>query len=88
LPGQDATCLIGVPKWSSAGMQRKADPTALRDLPTEEELEEMEEAERERLEAVLAAITLAHNPPQVREEVARLEQLAQQAKKLEPKSIS
>jgi superfamily II DNA or RNA helicase len=57
--------------------------TAPRDLPTEEELEEMEEAERERLEGVLAAITVAQNPAQVREEVARLEQLAGQAKKLE-----
>jgi superfamily II DNA or RNA helicase len=57
--------------------------TAPRDLPTEEDLEEMEEAERERLEGVLAAITVAQNPTQVREEVARLEQLAEQAKKLE-----
>jgi len=57
--------------------------TAPRDLPTEEDLEEMEDAERERLEGVLAAITVAQNPTQVREEVARLEQLAEQAKKLE-----
>lgn len=45
--------------------------TAPRDLPTEEDLEEMEEAERERLEGVLATITLAQNPAQVRDEVAR-----------------
>jgi superfamily II DNA or RNA helicase len=57
--------------------------TAPRDLPTEEDLEEMEEAERERLEGVLAAITVAQNPNQVREEVARLQQLAEQARKLE-----
>jgi superfamily II DNA or RNA helicase len=57
--------------------------TAPRDLPTEEELEEMEEAERERLEGVLAAITVAQNPAQVREEIARLEQLAEQARNLE-----
>jgi superfamily II DNA or RNA helicase len=57
--------------------------TAPRDLPTEEELEEMEEAERERLEGVLAAITIVQNPKQVGEEVARLEQLADQARKLE-----
>jgi len=57
--------------------------TAPRDLPTEEELEEMEEAERERLEGVLAAISVAQNPAQVRGEVARLEELAGQAKRLE-----
>jgi len=57
--------------------------SAPRELPTEEELEEMEESERERLEGVLAALTLAQNPAQVREEVVRLEQLARQARKLE-----
>jgi len=57
--------------------------TAAPELPTEEELEEMEEAERERLEGVLAAITVAQNAAQVREEVAKLQALAAQAKKLE-----
>jgi superfamily II DNA or RNA helicase len=57
--------------------------TAPRDLPTEEELEEMEEAERERFERLLEAVTIAQNPAQVREEVARLEQLGERAKALE-----
>ncbi|RJX17617.1 MAG: DUF3883 domain-containing protein [Desulforudis sp.] len=53
------------------------------DLPDPEELEEMEESERERLEQMLEAITLASNAGQVREEIAELRQLAEQAKTVE-----
>ena len=53
------------------------------DLPDPDELEEMEESERERLEQVLEAITLARNAAQVREEIAELRRLAEQAKTVE-----
>jgi SNF2 family DNA or RNA helicase len=53
------------------------------DLPDPEELEEMEESERERLEEILDAITLASNPEQVKEEVAELRGLAEQAREVE-----
>ncbi len=53
------------------------------DLPTEEELEEMEETERDRLEQILEAITLAGNEEQVREEIDELKALARQAKEVE-----
>ncbi len=53
------------------------------DLPTPEELEEMEDQERERLEEVLEAVTLAQNPEQVHEEVALLKELADKAKAIE-----
>ena len=43
----------------------------------------MEEAERERLEHILEAITLAGIAEQVREEIAELKQLAVQAKAVE-----
>src|SRR3989454_10832143 len=46
-------------------LARQAPP----DLPDPEELEAMEESERERLEAMLEAITLAGSAEQVREEV-------------------
>jgi len=49
------------------------------DIPDPEELEEMEEEERERLERRLEAITIARNADQVREEIERLRELAQQA---------
>jgi SNF2 family DNA or RNA helicase len=52
-------------------------------LPDPEELEEMEDLERERIEEMLEAITLAGNAEQVREEIAELEQLAEQAKIVE-----
>ena len=52
-------------------------------LPGPEELEEMEDAERERLEALLEAITLAGNAEQVRAEIEELEQFAQSAKTVE-----
>ncbi|MCZ7573956.1 MAG: DEAD/DEAH box helicase [Ardenticatenaceae bacterium] len=53
------------------------------DLPDPEEIEEMEEAERERLEQLLEAITLAQNADQVREEIAELRRLAEQARAVE-----
>jgi superfamily II DNA or RNA helicase len=53
------------------------------DLPDPEELEEMEESERERLEEILDAITLASNPEQVKEEIAELRALADQAREVE-----
>ncbi len=53
------------------------------DLPSPDEVEEMEEAERERLEEMLEAITLAGNAEQVREEIADLRQLAGQAQAVE-----
>jgi superfamily II DNA or RNA helicase len=53
------------------------------EIPSEEELEEMEEADRERWERVLEAITLAGNPEQVREEIAELERLARLAQAVE-----
>jgi len=43
----------------------------------------MEENERERLEQMLEAITLAGNAEQVREEIAELRQLAKQAQAVE-----
>jgi len=53
------------------------------DLPSPDEVEEMEEAERERLEEMLEAITLAGNAEQVREEIADLRELAAQAQAVE-----
>ena len=43
----------------------------------------MEEQERERLEEMLAAITLAGNADQVREEIGELQRLAAQAQAVE-----
>ena len=51
-----------------------------------EDLEELEDAERERLERMLEAITLAGNAEQVREEIAELRQLAEEAKAVEDSS--
>ena len=53
------------------------------DLPTPEDLEEMEDDERERLEDILAAITLSQNPQLVQEEIARLEGHARDAHAVE-----
>ena len=57
--------------------------TAPLDLPDWEELEEFEDAERERLERMLEAITLAGNAEQVRGEVAELLEMAKEAKTVE-----
>ncbi|MFQ5792919.1 MAG: helicase-related protein, partial [Acidobacteriota bacterium] len=53
------------------------------ELPDAEELEEMDEAERERFEQLLDAITLAGNREQVQEEIDELKALAAQAKSVE-----
>jgi superfamily II DNA or RNA helicase len=60
-------------------LARQAPP----DLPDPEELEEMEDSERERLEAMLEAITLAGSADQVRREVEELRRLAVQAQGVE-----
>ena len=54
-----------------------------RTFPTLEDLEEMEDSEREHFERLIEAVTIAQKPEQVREEVAHLEQLAERAKALE-----
>jgi superfamily II DNA or RNA helicase len=53
------------------------------DFPSPEELEEMEEAERERFESILNAVTVAHNATEILEEVTELDGLAEQAKQVE-----
>jgi superfamily II DNA or RNA helicase/predicted GIY-YIG superfamily endonuclease len=53
------------------------------ELPDSEDIEEMEDADRERLEEILEAITLTGNADQVREEIAQLNRFAQQAKAVE-----
>jgi len=57
------------------------------DLPDPEELEEMEEGERQRLEELLEAVTLAENADQVRDEIDELLSLAEQAKNVEDRNI-
>ncbi len=57
--------------------------TAPPSIPDPEEFEEMEDAERERLEALVDAITLAGNAEQVREEIGELRRLAQSAQAVE-----
>jgi superfamily II DNA or RNA helicase len=61
--------------------------TAPPDLPDPEELEEMDEGDRERLEAMLEAVSLANNAAEVRVEVAELKQLAEQAKAVESAGV-
>src|SRR3972149_548646 len=53
------------------------------ELPDPEEIEEMEDYEREKLEKMLDAITLAANEEQIREETDKLKQLAGQAQLVE-----
>ena len=53
------------------------------ELPSVEELEEFEDIERERLETMLAAITLSKNREQVDEEINELLKLAEEAKAVE-----
>ena len=57
--------------------------TAPPSIPDPDEIEEMEDGERERLEALLDAITLAGNANQVREEIGELGRLAQRAQSVE-----
>lgn len=52
-------------------------------IPTAEELEEFEDAAREELERLLEAITLSGNAEQVREEIAELRALADEARMVE-----
>jgi superfamily II DNA or RNA helicase len=61
--------------------------TAPPDLPDADELEEMDEGHRERLEHILEAITLAGNADDVRAEIAELKQLAVQAKAVEASGV-
>ena len=61
--------------------------TAPPTLPDWEELDEMEEGERERLERMLEAVTLAGNADLVREEIAELRELAVVAKGVEQSGV-
>ena len=57
--------------------------TTLPGIPAPDELEEMEDGERERLEALLDAVTLAGNAEQVRAEIKELKQFAARARVVE-----
>ncbi|GIW84009.1 MAG: helicase [Gemmataceae bacterium] len=57
------------------------------ELPDADELEEMDDADRERLEEMLEAISLAGNAEEVRAEIAELRQLAEQAKAVEQAGV-
>jgi superfamily II DNA or RNA helicase len=63
----------------AAALARQAPP----DLPTPEELEEMEDHEREHFESLLEAITLAQNPREIQAEIEDLKALAEQARMVE-----
>ena len=52
-------------------------------LPDPEEMDELEDADREKIERILEAITLAGNEEQVRAEIAELRELADQAMDVE-----
>jgi len=64
-------------------LARQAPPV----LPDPEELEEMEEGERDRLQEPLRAVTLAGNAEQVHEEITELCRLAQQAHALDAAAV-
>ena len=67
-------------------MLKKAQETARyapTDLPDMDELDEMEDYERERLEDMIAAVSLARNPEQVKEEIGELNELARHAMRVE-----
>ena len=68
---------------SAQELARMAPP----DLPDPEELEEMDESERERLEEMLDAVTLAGNREQVQEEIVELLKFAAQAKSVEDSGV-
>ena len=53
------------------------------ELPSPEDIEEMEEGERERLEEILEAITLAGNAEQIHKEIEEINRLALKAKTVE-----
>jgi superfamily II DNA or RNA helicase len=69
----------------SEGLKRARELSRLAppDLPTPEELEEMEDFERERLEEILEAITLTENAEQIKEEIDELKQFAERARAVE-----
>ena len=53
------------------------------ELPDSDELEEMEESDRERIEEMLSAITLAGNAQQIHDEIQELKSLAARARSVE-----
>ncbi len=53
------------------------------DLPEPDEIEEMEDGERERLEELLEAVTISNNAQEVRDEVQQIRALAAQASTVE-----
>lgn len=53
------------------------------DLPTEEEIEEMEDSEREKIESIIEAISISRNANEIKDEVEQLAVLAKQAKAVE-----
>ena len=67
------------------GLERAQDllRAAPPDIPDPEEIEELEDAARERLETLLEAITLAGNAEQIRDEIDELRQLAEEARAVE-----
>ena len=64
---------------SARDLARKAPPR----LPDPEDLDELEDAERERLEKILEAITLAGDGDRIRGEIGELRRLAGEAKAIE-----
>lgn len=71
------------------GLQRAQELSRLAppDLPDPEEFEEMEESQREHLEKILEAVTLAQNPQQIHDEVAQIKTLAVQAQTVEDAGV-
>lgn len=71
------------------GLKRAQDLCRLApaEIPSPEEMDEMEESERERLEETIEAITLAGNAEQIRDEIEELKKLAAQAKQLEDDGV-
>jgi superfamily II DNA or RNA helicase len=61
--------------------------TAPPDLPDPEELEEMDDADRQRLEEILEAISLSQNAEDVRAEIKELRQLAGQAQAVQDAGV-
>jgi len=57
------------------------------DIPSDDELDEMEDIERERLEEILEAISIAGNEAQIKEEVEKLRELALNAKRVEDEGV-
>ncbi len=57
------------------------------DLPTPEELEEMEDEARERFERLIEIATISRNAGEIRQEIAELKELALQAKAVEDAGV-